>query len=148
MSKKVITLEKNKLIKDAVRIMAEKSLSCVVITEKNKPVGMVTERDMVKKVLDKGIDINNVKLESVMTSPIITVNPDIDVFTAAELMKKNKIRRLVILEDYRLGGLITESDISGLIVDVSVRSMFHKINLQKDLEIAKLRMEAKNKKPE
>lgn len=70
--------------------MTKKSISCVVITEKEKPVGMITECDMVKKVLHKGLDIQKTTIEKVMSSPLITASPDIDIFSASAMMKKRR----------------------------------------------------------
>lgn len=146
MSREVVTLEKHRKVKEAVDVMTQKSISCVVITDQEKPVGIVTERDMVKKVLHKELSVSTTSVGEVMSSPLITVPKDIDIFSASELMKKKKIRRLVIEVDGKLGGLITENDIGGLIADLSVRSIFHKSNVQKDMEIAKLQSELKDLK--
>ena len=93
MTKSVVTLPKG------AKLMAERSISCIVIVDdRNKPIGIVTERDIVKRVLFANADPNKVILEDVMSSPVVTAGKDIKLMAAMKLMRENSIRRLVIIE--------------------------------------------------
>ncbi len=112
MTKKVLTAKKECTILDAAKLMAKKKCSCLVVEEKNKPVGLITERDMVKRVIAKEKDPKKVAVKDVMTSPIKTVNPDSKLVPAVEFMKKYKIRRVPVVDkNGHLIGIVTETDI-------------------------------------
>ena len=113
MTRSVITLTKNDPIMDAVKIMSDKVISCVVITDQsNKPVGIVTERDMVKRVLNNSINPQTTSIEAIMTSPVMTVSAEKKVTQAIEMMHKYRFRRLVVAtRDNKLVGILTQSDL-------------------------------------
>jgi CBS domain-containing protein len=113
MSKSVMAVELNTNAKDCARAMAKKGVSCAVITQGGLAVGIVTERDLVSKVLAESIDAKNVLVRDIMSTPLITVGPDVPLTGAAELMARYRIRRLVVVEeDGALVGLITTGDIA------------------------------------
>ncbi len=113
MTSPVITLARDGLIMDAVRLMSEKSISCVVITDsRDKPIGIITERDMVRRVLNNRIDPEATKIDAVMTSPVKTMSADMKVIQAIEAMHKFRFRRLVIAgDDGKLVGVVTQSNL-------------------------------------
>ena len=113
MTKKVLTLRKTSKVSEAITLMAKKSISCIVIVDpKNKPIGVVTERDLVKRVLRMGINVHETEISYVMSSPVITVTHDADIFDVMLLMQKNNFRRVVVT-DYNKGlsGLVTQTDL-------------------------------------
>lgn len=110
MKKNIIRVDKSKTILAVSRIMSEKSISCVVITEKNLPVGIVTERDMIKKVLAEKLASSS-KIDKIMTSPLQFVTPDTSFEAALNTMTANKIRRLLVKEGKTVLGLITQTDV-------------------------------------
>jgi CBS domain-containing protein len=113
MSKSVMAVDLNTNAKDCARAMAKKGVSCAVITQGGLAVGIVTERDLVSKVLAESIDAKNVLVRDIMSTPLITVGPDVPLTGAAELMARYRIRRLVVVEeDGALVGLITTGDIA------------------------------------
>ncbi|BDC18704.1 CBS domain-containing protein [Acidianus sp. HS-5] len=95
-SKTPITAEKGTKVEDVIKIMASMNIGSVVITDKEKPVGIITERDIVK-ALAKGIPLIE-KIENVGTMDLITVYEDDTVYTAAEKMNKYGIRHLVVID--------------------------------------------------
>lgn len=113
MTKSVVTLPKGAKISAAAKLMAERSISCIVIVDdRNKPIGIVTERDIVKRVLFANADPNKVILEDVMSSPVVTAGKDIKLMAAMKLMRENSIRRLVIIEKSgELNGIVTQTDL-------------------------------------
>jgi CBS domain-containing protein len=106
MTKEVVTADVSKPVIEVLRIMADKGIGCVVITEKGCPSGMVTERDIVRKIVQEK-DVLEQRAEQVMTQPLISVPPDTNVIDALNLMRDKKIRRLPIVQDEQLRGIIT-----------------------------------------
>lgn len=110
MVKNVITIEKGKGIKDAAMLMAHHNIGSVVVVEGKKAIGILTERDIVRKAVKEG-DIEK-KVEDIMSTPIIVIKPDNSIEEAAKAMKENKVKRLVVIDDEEnLVGIIAEDDI-------------------------------------
>ena len=112
MIKKVITIERDKTAQDAAKLMAEHSIGSLVIISDGNLVGIVTERDLVRKVCAKDVASSKVYLNDVMSSPVIWAEPDVPIETAVQRMFNNKIRRLPILENGKLVGIVTVSDLA------------------------------------
>jgi CBS domain-containing protein len=112
MIKKVITIADDKTAQDAAKLMAENSISSLVVVSNANPVGIVTERDLVRKVCAKDVASSMVPLRDVMSSPIIWAEPDVPIETAVQRMFNNKVRRLPILENGSLVGIVTVSDLA------------------------------------
>jgi CBS domain-containing protein len=113
MSRHVITLKKGSVVMDAIRLMTEHSISCVIIVDNaNRPAGIITERDMVKRVLKNVLDPRSTKIDDVMTSPVITMPSEKRVTDAINMMQKYHFRRIVIAtEKNKLLGILTQSDL-------------------------------------
>ncbi len=84
----------------------------VIVDSKNVPIGMITERDIVRRVVSEGKDPNKVIASDVMSKPVITADPEISIYNAALTMTKYKIRRLPIVRDTVLYGIVTASDLA------------------------------------
>ena len=84
----------------------------VIVDSKNKPVGIITERDIVRRVVSAGKDPNKVTASELMSKPIITGDPEMTIYNAALIMTKYKIRRLPIVRDTVLYGIVTASDLA------------------------------------
>jgi CBS domain-containing protein len=113
MSKSVLVVELNTNAKDCARAMAKKGVSCAVITEEGTAIGIVTERDLVSKVLAETIEAKSVLVRDIMSTPLITAPPDAPLTGAAELMARYRIRRLVVVNDSgSLVGIVTTGDIA------------------------------------
>jgi CBS domain-containing protein len=108
-----VTLYPQATLADAARTMAEKNIGFVVLTEGDKPVGVVSERDVVK-ALASGMPLNT-PLEKIATKRVITIEPDKSVVEAADLMAENKIRHLVIAERGRAVGVVSLRDLVQLL---------------------------------
>ncbi len=97
-----------------------------IVLEAGKPVGIITENDIVNKVVAKTLDPATTKVNQVMSSPLITIDPDIDLLEASEFMRKRGIRKLIVAREEIVYGVITASDIAracGNYVDKSVRDI-------------------------
>ncbi len=110
MRKNVISIDSSMTVKDAAIMMADVNVGCVVITRGNAPIGILTERDFVKRIVSEERDLST-PLADVMSFPLIAVNSDDTVWEAAEIMKKNKIHKAPVQEDGKLVGIITATDI-------------------------------------
>ncbi|MDI6888336.1 MAG: CBS domain-containing protein [Methanocellales archaeon] len=110
MTTNVITADGNMKASEGARKMAERKIGSLVITEDDKPIGIVTERDMIQKVMSKGIAPDSVMLKDVMSQPLVTIKPDESISSAAQKMLEKDIRRLPVVEDGKLLGIITDAD--------------------------------------
>ncbi len=109
MTKDVITIEANRTVFDAAEVMTEKGLSCLLVVIKAFPVGIITERDIVRRIVAKRAPLDS-KVTDVMTKTLITVEPDTSLKEAARIMSTNKIRRLPVLKQNKLVGIVVASD--------------------------------------
>ena len=85
--------------------------SIVVVNEKNHPLGIVTERDIVRKVIADGKDPKTTKVDDIKTTSLITIDPETNLYDAALIMTKYRIRRLPVVKDNTLYGIITSDDL-------------------------------------
>jgi CBS domain-containing protein len=110
MTKEVVTVESNKTVFEAAEIMAEKGLGCLVVVIKGFPVGILTERDIVRRIVAKRAALD-LKVTEVMTKTLITVEPETSLKEAARVMSANKIHRLPVLsKQNKLVGIVAASD--------------------------------------
>ena len=110
MINEVAVLESSSMIKDAAKLMDEKNIGCVIVTKEKLPVGIITERDFVRKIASKEKPLTS-SLKDVMSSPLITIDPDETIWEAAESMKINNIHKLPVIKDNKILGIITTSDL-------------------------------------
>jgi CBS domain-containing protein len=109
MTKEVVTIEPDKTVFEAAELMAQKELGCLVVVIQAFPVGIVTERDIVRRIVAKRASFE-MKVVDVMTKDLITIDPDASLREAARVMSNNKIRRLPVLKNNKLVGIIVASD--------------------------------------
>jgi len=112
MSSPVVTLAEDETSNNVAHIMDENELGCVIVTNKaGKPVGILTERDLVIRVLSKNLKPDAIKAKEIMTSPLVTIDPDATVSEAARRMSRLNIRRLGVTYKGNLVGLVSSKDI-------------------------------------
>ena len=109
MTKTVASINLNQTIFEAAELMSSKGISCVLVTDGEVPVGVVTERDIVGRVVAKRKSLD-LKVSVIMSSSLITIDPDASLKEAARLMSANRIRRLPVLKKNKLVGIISASD--------------------------------------
>ncbi len=107
----VITAEKHTLVIDAVKIMNQHGIGCLVAMENGSPVGIVTERDLLKRVLGESKNPKKIRVQEIMSSPLIVAKPDMEIDEVTKLMFDMKIKKLPIVEDGKLVGLVTFTDL-------------------------------------
>ena len=115
MEKSVITIPLDKTALDAARILKEKKISFLIIVRDEKPLGIVTERDIVRKIAAEDKNASSVKLETIMSANFKWVEPSTTVDAAVQKMVNSNIRRLVVLENEKLVGVITQTDLAGFL---------------------------------
>ncbi len=111
MSHTPITVPQSASVGEAARFMKEREVGSLLVTNGERTVGVVTERDLVVRVLAENKDPEAVKVASVMSSPIMTIEPDANIVDAIRKMSRLNIRRLVVMEKGKTLGIVTERDI-------------------------------------
>jgi CBS domain-containing protein len=97
---------------DASVILKEKEISFLVILKEGKPEGIVSERDIVRKIAAEDIKSSQIQLEKIMSKNFKWVEPETEVEHAVQKMLNNNIRRLIVLEDEKLVGVITQTNLA------------------------------------
>lgn len=111
MAKPVITIERGGSVLEAAKIMSEKNIGSIVVVDRGNPVGIVTERDILQKVVSKGLDASNVKMEEIMTKNPIAIKGDTPIIKAIRILEKKKVRRLLVMDRGKLVGIVTQRDL-------------------------------------
>ena len=112
MVRNVITVDHNKTAKDVALLMAEKQVSSLVVIKDGNPIGLVTERDLVRKISTTDRKSVDVQLSEIMSLKFRWVEPMTPIEDAIQKMTNNNIRRLLVLENNKLVGIITETDLA------------------------------------
>jgi len=112
MVKEVITIDENSTVKEAAEIMNKFEIGCLIAVRKGKAMGIITERDLLKRVVAEAKDANKTKVKDVMSSPLVVVEPKMDLEEAVKLMFQMKIKKLPVVDGKRLVGLVSLTDIA------------------------------------
>jgi predicted transcriptional regulator len=118
-NKKMTTISSDLTIQDAAKAMSESKVDSILVFEKSKIIGMVTERDILQDIVAKGLDPSSTTLKEIVKSPLITINKTASVKEALQIMKKHDIRRLIVM-DKRPIGLITQKMVCGNLTDRNI----------------------------
>jgi signal-transduction protein with cAMP-binding, CBS, and nucleotidyltransferase domain len=111
MTKDVIcTVGKGASVQEAAERMKNLGRGCLIVIDNGKLGGIITERDLVQRVMAEKLPPGKTKVSQIMSTPVITTGPEALVSDAAKLMTENKIRRLVVTEGERVVGVLTVSD--------------------------------------
>ena len=112
MTKKVITIDEGKTALDAAKLMSENAISSLIVMKNGNPEGIITERDFVKKICAKELSISQVKITNIMSKIRTSADPDTPIEVAVQRMVNQKIRRLPIMQEGRVVGIITVTDLA------------------------------------
>lgn len=119
MSSPVIAMGEDAPANRVAELMDKHDLGCIIVTNKEgKPLGIITERDLVVRVLAKNAKPDTLKANEVMTSPLITIEPDATISDAARKMSKLNIRRLGVIYKKQITGLLSSKDILGVMPEL------------------------------
>jgi CBS domain-containing protein len=111
MSSNVTTIESSASVVEAAKTMLDEGRGPLPVMDGNRPVAMVTDRDLVAYVVAQGLDPNQVTLEDVQMRPLITIDSDQDAEEARRLMDEHGLNRLVVVDDDELAGIVSEADL-------------------------------------
>ena len=112
MTRDVIVIEPDRTVLDAAKRMAAKRIGGLVVVEHGRPIGLVTDRDILWQVTSKGKNPSKVLVREIMTSPVSTVSPLTTLRAAARVMLEKKTRWLVVTRLDKVEGIITASDLT------------------------------------
>jgi CBS domain-containing protein len=111
MTRPVITADADLDVLSAAKKMGSANVGSLIIVSGDKPSGILTERDLVKKVLARGIDPRSLKVAEIMSSPVVSIEPDASLREAASLMLRSGVKRLPVISQGMLVGIITDTDL-------------------------------------
>jgi CBS domain-containing protein len=112
MRREIVTVDEKISVAEASLNMRKKGEGCAIILRQGVPFGMVTERDVTWKVAGNGLDPKNVSVAEIMSTPLITIDPDVELREAAKVMERHKIRRLAVVRGKVLYGVLIAADIA------------------------------------
>ena len=118
MDTKVVLVDGDKSCMDALREMLRNKVWSVVIAKEGLPVGVLTERDILRRVIAKNLDVEKVKVEEVMSSPLITIGPEEPIGKAMETMALNDIRRVFVVKEGKIIGRVTQTGVFRFLLNV------------------------------
>jgi CBS domain-containing protein len=112
MIKEVVTLEGKVTVQEVLTIMNEREIGAVIVVQDENPIGIITERDMLKRVLLESKDPKTTIAFQIMSAPLLFGDPNMSVQDAVKHMNERKIKKLPIIEEGRLVGMITLTDLA------------------------------------
>ena len=121
-----MTIDAGRSVREAAKMLAEGEHAYIIVTEKGTPKGMIASRDIVAKVVATSKDLDKMMVADVMSTPLVTVDPDEDLIKASEMMAKQNVPRLAVVKSGIIYGVITTRDIAqrcGDYVDKSVKDI-------------------------
>jgi CBS domain-containing protein len=111
MTERVVTVAPGTSVVDAAKTMIREEKGPLPIVEGDRPVGIVTDRDLVAHVVARGKDPSSIKVDDVASKDLVTIGPDKDVDEARKLMAQRELDRILVTQGGRLVGIISEADI-------------------------------------
>lgn len=112
MTRDVRTIDRNSTVEQAARMMKELNVGSIPVTENGNVIGIITDRDVVLRNVADGRTAADTRVEEVMSKTVVTATPDMDVHRAADLMARNQIRRLPVIENNRMVGIVSIGDLA------------------------------------
>ena len=122
----VVQVPRNQTVREASNIMKSKGIGCIVVTDKGKILGIVTERDIIHKVVAPNHDASKTLIEDLMTPNVISLDGSRPVEDAVDLMEQKKIKKLPIVEGDKLVGIVTMTDMIRILRQIE-KSMLKKL---------------------
>ncbi|MBI5192953.1 MAG: CBS domain-containing protein [Nitrospirae bacterium] len=113
MARNIVTVDKTSTVMEVAGLMTSKNVGSILVIdkEKNEYIGIITERDVVRKVVAKGVDANSYMVKGVMSSPLVTIESSKTIFEAGDLMDQKKVRHLAVTEGGDLVGVVSIRDL-------------------------------------
>lgn len=114
----VFFVDAAKHVSELIEAMVEKGVWSFVVTRGDMPIGVVTERDVIRRCIAKGLDPKGVKVESIISSPIITVSLDASLGEAMALMTEKNVRRIYVVEKGKIVGRLTQTGVFAQMLNI------------------------------
>lgn len=130
-------------VKAAINLMSSKNIGCVVSVDKNKPVGILTERDILRRVVAPGIDSDNSKVRDIMTKKLISMESSKTVQEAVDLLEKRGIKRLPVIEFGKLIGIVTMTDLLKCLRKIENENSKKLRKTIKELHLTKIKLQSR-----
>lgn len=111
MSTDVVTASVSGPLDEATARMLQRGVGCIVVTNKDSVVGIITKGDILRKAFLKGVEAKKVNAKKVMTQPVITISPDATLEEASKIMTESKVSKLPVVKNDKLVGIITSTDV-------------------------------------
>jgi len=111
MSKDVRVVRLDTTMKEVVATMNKFNIGSIIVIQGDRPVGIITERDILRRLVEPCLAPETLTARHVMTSPVLTINEGASIEEAAKLMAKKHAKRLVVMDDSKLVGIVTYTDI-------------------------------------
>ena len=112
MQKSILTIDGNASLLNAVKLMVEKRMDSVIVLEKDKPTGIITESNIVVKVISKAFNFDDLKAREVMMRNLMSVNPDTDLYEAVKLMREHGISWIPVIKDDIVYGIVGPKELA------------------------------------
>ena len=124
----LVTIKADISVKKAVKVMNDFEIGCLIVVEKGQAIGIVTERDILKRVVVEGRNPEETLVGDIMSKPLIVVSPETSLEDAVEVMFKHKIKKLPVIDGGKLVGLVTFTDIARVqpVMEKTIRRLMEK----------------------
>ena len=113
----IVSIDSKAKVKDAARLMVEKGIGSLIANRDGLPFGIVTERDLMEKIAAEGVDPTKMTVSEVMTAPLTTVDAGSSIFDAARRMVEKRVKRLVVTDQEKIVGIVTQTDLVSHMTD-------------------------------
>lgn len=137
MHEDVVTISRDDSIMKAVEVMAEKKISCLVITSFGKPKGVITQRDILEKVVLEGFNPEDNLVGSFMTAELVTIEKEDDLVVAVQKMMESGVKHLPVVHSGKLVGIVTQTDVTF--------DTYNKLNISDYIELMNSVFQARQK---
>jgi CBS domain-containing protein len=131
-SEGVVTIDTSEHLQSAAELMRRKRISALIVTDDGEPVGLISERDLVGALADKGPQAADLPIQEVVTGPVLAVSPDESLKRAMAMMTCKRVRHLPVFENRELIGIVSLGDL----VKYRLEEMELESNVLRDLAIA------------
>jgi signal-transduction protein with cAMP-binding, CBS, and nucleotidyltransferase domain len=111
MTESFVKLSPQTMSSGAAKIMADSDADCILVMDEEKPLGIVTASDFLRRIVAEGKDASKIAIKKIMSSPVITVDVDRDLSEALRRLSSNAVKRLVVLEGEDVAGIVTSVDL-------------------------------------
>jgi CBS domain-containing protein len=111
----IISIDSYSLVAEAAKIMIDNEIGSIIVTEEGKPVGIITESDMLSRVIVAYQDPHELITKKIMSSPLISIDQNCSILDAMRFIRENSIHQVLVRENYELVGIVSEGDLIGAV---------------------------------